>query len=214
MEDEVINVESEDDQDAQEMDEIESVSKNDDEMPTDDLELQDVQLFTQSEASNERNDEFYTKDKPFQCKTCLKRFSMPSKLKLHEMIHTDERPNQCQVCQKSFREKGKLNTHSCTTKVETQSRPKMTYTQLIAEALLNAKDKSLRLSEIYNAIVDRYPYYNLKDQGWQNSIRHNLSKYKGQYFMLLGKSVIGKGGIWKLLPEGEEYLKKGDKRKQ
>ena len=29
------------------------------------------------------------------------------------------------------------------------------------------------------------------------------------FFILLDKSDIGKGGIWKLLPEGEEYLKKG-----
>ena len=44
VEDEVIKVESDDDQDAEEMNEIESVSDGE-EMPTDKLELKNVQLF-------------------------------------------------------------------------------------------------------------------------------------------------------------------------
>ena len=55
LEDEVIKIESEDDdQDAQEMDEIESVS-NYGEMTTDELELKDVQIPTQRKSLNQEN---------------------------------------------------------------------------------------------------------------------------------------------------------------
>ena len=187
VEDEVIIVESEDAQDAQEMDEIESVT-NDEKMPT----LKDVQLSTQSESSNKENDTANEE-------TLTIENELESDISKDDDQDTDEK-----VAKLSKEEMDALNVDA---KVEMHSRPKITYIQLIAEALLNAKEKGLRLSEIYNAIVKRYPFYNLKDKGWQNSIRHKLSLHKGRYFNLLAKS-----GIWKLLPEGEEYCKSGGRR--
>ena len=193
---EVIKVESDDDQDAEEMNEIESVSDGE-EMPTDKSELKNVQLFTQSECSNEENDTANNET-----------IADENELET-ETSEDDDQDMDEKVAKLSKEENCEMDALNVNAKVQMHSRPKMTYIQLIAEALLNAKDKALKLSDIYNAINERYPYYNLKHKGWQNSIRHNLSKQKGHYFILLDKSVIGIGGFWKLLPEGEEYLKKG-----
>ena len=196
VEDEVIKVESDDDQDAEEMNEIESVSDGE-EMLTDGLDVKKFQLFAQNESSNEVNE---TANKEI--------LKVENELEL-ETAEDDDQDMDEKVAKLSKEENCEMDALNVNAKVEMHSRPKMTYIQLIAEALLNAKDKALKLSAIYNAINERYPYYNLKHKGWQNSIRHNLSKQKGHYFILLDKSVIGIGGIWKLLPEGEEYLKKG-----
>ena len=192
---EVIKVESDDDQDAEEMNEIESVSDGE-EMPTDKSELKNVQLFTQSECSNEENDTANNET-----------IADENELET-ETSEDDDQDMDEKVAKLSKEEMDALNVNA----VEMHSRPKMTYILLIAEALHNAKDKELRLSDIYNAIVKRYPFYNLKNKGWQISIRHNLSIHKGQYFNLFEKCANGKGGIWKLMPEGEEYYKIGNKR--
>ena len=55
------------------------------------------------------------------------------------------------------------------------SKPKMSYAKLISEALLNSPSGMLILSDIYQSISARHPYYQMNVTGWQNSIRHNLS---------------------------------------
>merc|ERR1712117_728474 len=51
----------------------------------------------------------------------------------------------------------------------------------IVQALLTGKDSELVLNEIYSVISQRYPFYKMSDEGWKNSIRHNLS-LKGSGF--------------------------------
>lgn len=54
------------------------------------------------------------------------------------------------------------------------AKPKMSYAQLIAEALLTGQDRMLTLNEIYIAINRQHPYYSLDaatGRNWQNAIR-------------------------------------------
>ena len=76
-------------------------------------------------------------------------------------------------------------------------KPYMSFAQLIAEALNNAPEQTLVLSDIYKAINAKYPYYKLETRGWQNSIRHNLT---------LNENFIKKGKKWELSKDVPKLL--------
>ena len=76
-------------------------------------------------------------------------------------------------------------------------KPCMSYAQLIAEALSNAPEKTLVLSDIYKTINSKYPYYELETQVWQNSIRQNLTLNKN-FIKNVGKHFDQRGWYWKL----------------
>ena len=69
------------------------------------------------------------------------------------------------------------------TKAEVQSqftKPKMSYAQLIAEALLTGTERMLTLNDIYIAINKQHPYYSLdaaSGRNWQNAIRLEMFSF-------------------------------------
>ena len=73
--------------------------------------------------------------------------------------------------------------------------------QLIAEALNNAPEKTLVLSDIYKAINAKYPYYEFEKQRWKESIRHNLSVNKNFIKVEKFADFDKRGFYWKLLEE-------------
>lgn len=53
----------------------------------------------------------HTKEKPFKCDTCHKRFKLKSHLKDHTRIHTGEKPFECEICLKRFKQTSHLSVH-------------------------------------------------------------------------------------------------------
>ncbi|KAL7644840.1 UNVERIFIED_CONTAM: hypothetical protein RMT77_004657 [Armadillidium vulgare] len=53
----------------------------------------------------------HTKEKPFQCPVCSKRFSSKTNFNIHVRIHTGEKPYQCDKCNRRFSQKIILEKH-------------------------------------------------------------------------------------------------------
>ena len=84
--------------------------------------------------------------------------------------------------------------------------PKMSYKKLIFSALMDSPGRKLKLTEIYDWILERYPGFRANKNGFQNSIRHNLSLNK-MFVKEGGVSEAGRGGYWTVDPQ---YLSSSD----
>lgn len=93
-----------------------------------------------------------------------------------------------------------------------EPKPQHSYIGLIAMAILSSAEKKMVLSDIYQYILDQYPYFRNRGPGWRNSIRHNLSL--NDCFIKSGRSANGKGHYWAIHPANIEDFKKGDFRRR
>ncbi|KAK3097420.1 hypothetical protein FSP39_009522 [Pinctada imbricata] len=96
--------------------------------------------------------------------------------------------------------------------VHEEPKPNHSYIGLIAMAILSSRDKKLVLSDIYQWILDNYPYFRTRGPGWRNSIRHNLSL--NDCFIKSGRSANGKGHYWAIHPANIDDFQKGDFRRR
>lgn len=85
-------------------------------------------------------------------------------------------------------------------------KPKLSYIALISQAIHSKVDGKITLKEIYQFIVDRYPYYRYNKSRWQNSIRHNLSL--NQCFQRLPREQglkSNKVSFWTIRPNLDQF---------
>ncbi|CAG5990049.1 unnamed protein product [Menidia menidia] len=82
------------------------------------------------------------------------------------------------------------------------SKPPYSFSSLIFMAIEDSPHKRLPVKDIYEWIVNNFPYYRTAAGGWRNSVRHNLSLSKSFRRIQRDKSQsVGKGSLWCVCPE-------------
>ncbi|KAK4050495.1 Forkhead transcription factor [Microbotryomycetes sp. JL221] len=89
------------------------------------------------------------------------------------------------------------------------AKPNFSYAALIGQAIFSVPEQRISLNDIYTFIMTTYPFYKKEDQGWQNSIRHNLSLNDCFVKTARGHNNPGKGCLWAIVAGCEEQFADG-----
>ena len=89
------------------------------------------------------------------------------------------------------------------------AKPHYSYIALIAMAIQKARTGMVTLNDIYQYIIETFPFYRQNQQRWQNSIRHSLSF--NDCFVKVPRSPDrpGKGSYWTLHNQAGNMFENG-----
>lgn len=106
-------------------------------------------------------------------------------------------------------------TTTTTQKQKRHPKPPLSYIALITMAIDNSSTKRVTLAEICQFIKDKFAYYREDcKQGWQNSIRHNLSLNECFIKIPREQGKPGKGHFWSLDPAAKKMFENGSLRRR
>lgn len=99
-------------------------------------------------------------------------------------------------------------------KIAKLQKPTASYATMIYNAITSHDKKKMTLAQIYSWICIYHPYYRYALNGWQNSIRHNLSLNKAFMKVSRTENEPGKGSFWAVDPESEILFEGGVYKKK
>jgi hypothetical protein len=76
-----------------------------------------------------------------------------------------------------------IETPTTTVNDNVHVKPPFSYVTLIRHAILSSRMQRMTLNEIYQWIVDSYPYFRTAPPKWKVRLKYNIKKYFHSFFL-------------------------------